>query len=322
MSSRIASSSNPTVYYGEIKCQNSKCKNKAYWLSNGNYLCGIHSRYHEKIALPKNPDAEQRIAVLMDTIYKDALQAGEASIAAGDVAGSIFTRKLRMMKPIPMEDGCFTILPNRKAVSKYDVVLTMPALSPMVLGPVIHNQPGLEPALTLENFHQFNKVFASEVNEKGDPLPVWKRRQKRGYADPVPHRYKLGSTKEEHLKAAHTGDDADACLYSIFAGKKYSYVQSRVFYCTYYERLARQTVELATLASMLYDKHQSIIIAGYDARDIPVNAGVTDEMVESWYYGESQPFGYEMILHAILYFWYAPEELPWRKAAAEMGIEL
>lgn len=45
-------------YYGQIRCQSSDCKNKAYFKVNNSYYCGIHSRKfkEERVILSKNPN--------------------------------------------------------------------------------------------------------------------------------------------------------------------------------------------------------------------------------------------------------------------------
>ena len=58
----------------------------------------------------------------------------------------------------------------------------VPSLSPKMVGPIVHNQQGLPVALTLEGFHQFNKVFIFELDAKGNLTPEFFERQKFGYA--------------------------------------------------------------------------------------------------------------------------------------------
>lgn len=208
-------------------------------------------------------------------------------------------------------------------------VAKMKGLSPMVLGPVFHSQPNIEPAENLENFHQFNKVFVSEIDEtSGAPKPIWYQRRKSGYADKVPHRHKLGATKAQHLKVAGTGSgqSANACVYSIYVApdgqeRRFNYIESRVFYCSYYERLARQTEEFRKLVDAVYVHKQSIIIAGYDARNAEDDE-INQDKIAQWYEDPSWPFGHEMVLHAMLYHLNTPDELPWRKAAEKLGFNL
>lgn len=63
----------------------------------------------------------------------------------------------------------------------------------MVMGPIKHNQPGLPPALNLENMHQSNKAFTSEIGPDGNPNQQFYSTRLAMYQDPVPHRHKESS---------------------------------------------------------------------------------------------------------------------------------
>lgn len=314
-------------YYGESVCERVVgCRKKAYYLSKGKAACGIHSKSDGgRKQLPENPNKAKNDAARLDEQY----QLATAAVDDSRERGRISLRRLGMMKPIPIVDGYFTVLPNNKAKAKGSVVWAMNELSPMRLGPVLHTQPNVIPAKNIENFHQFNKCFKGEIDEQtGAPLPIWYKRRDTGYADPVPHRHKLGDTKAEHMKKAGIapGGNANKCEFSVYVSPDgtehhFQYVPSRVFYCTYYDRLSRQTASMEILHDTLYNKKQSIVIAGYDAR-WEDDENITAETIEAWYADPSYPFGHEQVLHAILFHWNTPEELPWRKAAAQLGFEI
>lgn len=315
-------------YYGESTCQKTeKCTNRAYYFCYNMAVCGVHSKGNEyRQQLPENPRKRMIEKENLEAMKEAALA---APIGLDRFRGSMALRKLGMMKPTPLVPGYFTVLPNRRAKSKGDVIWAMSALSPMLLGPVVHGQPGLDDADNLENFWQFNKVFASEwdsTNQK--PKPIWYERRASGYADIEPHRYKLGKTKAEHMKNAgiEIGASANACKFCIFVAPNgeelhFDYIASRVLYCTFYERLARKTSALNKLVDALYVHKQNIVIAGYDARHAQ-DEQITAEAIHRWYHDPSAPFGHEMVLCAILFHWYFPEELPWRKAAPQLSFKL
>lgn len=300
------------VYHGETLCESGSCKNKAYWKTSIGNLCGVHSkRDSNRIELPTNPNKMAN---------EDQRMRDLCTLAKKHACGWIIMRRLRMMKPTPTEEGFFTILPNAASKSKYDVIIAMPSLSPMRLGPFYHGQPGLLPAANLENFHQFNKVFPSEVNEKGELLQVWRERQKYGYADEIAHRHKLGSSKQEHIEKA-----GGNCLYSIFVhpdGKKYKYdyISSRVFYCCFYEQLAIQEPDWERLLQLVKVEKRSVIIAGYDARDMrdPLEGDYEQitGTIHGWYEDETHPFGHELVLFTMLML--EQKDYPWRLDAAEL----
>jgi hypothetical protein len=315
------------VYHGEAKCERShKCNNRAYWASFGQAVCGVHAKGDsQRRELPENPNKQAIEREKLEALTK----AAKDTTNPDAIRGKICLRKLAMMRPVPVEKGFFTILPNNKAHSRGELVLAMNELSPMRLGPVEHRQPDLPPAQNIENFHQFNKVFASEVDaETGKPVEIWYRRRLSGYKDPNPHRHKLGASKPEHMRNAGigVGGNANACVFSVFVApdgvaRHFDYVSSRVFYCTYYERLARQTKSMEKLVRVLYEEKHSVIIAGFDARNANDDE-ITAETIADWYKDASTPFGHELVLHAILFHWNDPDQLPWRIAAAQLGFEI
>lgn len=323
MSARSRSTTSSIGYYGEGTCQRTEeCEKKAYYWSKGQAVCGAHSRSDgSRSALPKNPNKdkieEERIMSLIEA-------AEESAKAHSNMRGRVGLRRIGMMKPTPMVAGYYTVLPNARAKSKGGLVLAYPELSPKNLGPVVHGQPELPECANLENFHQFNKVFKSEVNEAtGERIEAWFERRRKGYKDTEAHRHKLAASKSEHLRKAGKGAKGNSCLYSVFVKPdgqemKCDYIQSRVFYCSFYDRLARETQAIQKLVDNIYVHNRSILIAGYDAKN---EDDVTPEQIAEWYFDPSHPFGHELALVAILLHWHDPEELPWRKEAKKLDFE-
>lgn len=235
-------------YANENPCQKSGCRNKARWTYGGGIFCGVHMKHPDRIALPINPNAVEVRQTELTRLLKLAEVVKTASIRLA---------KKQMMRALPMPEGFYIILPNNKdrGVQFGGLVLGMCDLSPMQLGPVEHGQPNLPPATNIENFHQSNKVFPSEVDAYGNPLPIWYTRREEGYRNPVPFRHKLGKTKAEHILASGC-ESANKPLYSIFVQRdgterRCTYLESRVYYCTYYEQLVRQTDSYKQLVAML-----------------------------------------------------------------------
>ncbi len=86
--------------------------------------------------------------------------------------------------------------------------------------------------------------------------------------------------------------------------KRFEYVESRQFYCEFFQRLSKDLPDLKTLKNMIKEGW-NIQICGYDA----IN-DLTSENAEQYYLDSSQPFGHESVLFCILVL---PEELyPWR----------
>lgn len=259
-----------------------------------------------------------------EEMMKQMVEAAETAAKAGEnMRGLVGLRKMGMMKPIPMVKGYYTVLPNARAKARGALVWAFQELSPKKLGPVDHKQPGLPPCANLENFHQFNKVFKSETDESGKREKSWYTKREKGYLDKEAHRHKLGATKADHLKKAG-GKKTNACLHSVYVkptGEEMicDYIQSRVFYCTFYDRLVRNTDSLQQLIDHVYVHNRNLIIAGYDARN---EDDVTPDLIQKWYHDPTAPFGHELALVAILLLWHTPEELPWRKEAKLLDFEI
>ncbi len=82
-------------------------------------------------------------------------------------------------------------------------------MSPRLLGPCKHKQPGLPEARTVEGLHQGNKVFSSEVDEKGHPLPVFAEERRKAYEAKVGDRHKPAAR-------AGKGQAKNVPLYSVW----------------------------------------------------------------------------------------------------------
>jgi hypothetical protein len=82
-----------------------------------------------------------------------------------------------------------------------------------------------------------------------------------------------------------------------------NYIQSRQFYCTFYERLASVEPDFTKL-QQLKDTGTNLQIIGYDAHPI---VGI----VEDAYLDPSAPFGHELVLYTMLTE--EPANWPWRK---------
>jgi len=223
---------------------------------------------------------------------------------------------------VPHLPGYYNVYPNFKK-NWQGIGLVMPSLSPMSLGPVKHGQPGIVDALNIENFHQFSKFF-SEYETKEEFV----KNQANGFADSVPHRRKFpGDNKSATNKSATNksatnksatnnkktgGKGGVAPQYFVWIDKsgqehllkgKQGYVESRQFYCNFYDRLVRNLPDFLKLKDLV-SKNYSLQICGPDAYDI-------NESIEKSYLNPSRPFGHERVLYTML----TEDESnwPWRK---------
>lgn len=324
-------------YAGEALCQfhrgdGDPCRNKAYHLmaeaeGRRHFLsCGVHrrgkqARGMDSADLPKRDPAarEQQVRAKLAADRAAVEAAAEANAAAGQ-RGDLIVSKLRMMRPPEDVAGYMKVFPNNRHGGRRDGY-GCPALSPMRLGPVHHGQPGLPPAKSIENAHQGAKRFPGEVDEKGDPTPEALAEQIRMYESDVPQRHKAAAKAGK----AGKGCNRNAPLYSLWRRAdgtevRFSYVESRQFYCTFYERLAtvagsEAAEDLAALRACLAAGY-NLQIVGYDGRPVPRAAGQSlAATVEAMYLDPSAPFGHELVVYSLLAL--DPADYPWRKHKTE-----
>lgn len=293
-----------------------QCENrKAYYLQDGRSLCGYCSARKKPRANLKEPPA----AVLHARFVEEA----ELALASAPLLLGLIKQRMLKSPTCPEHRPGLLVFPNFRArvpkdKAKASFHLPMPQLSPMALGPVRTGNPQAPVATNIENFHQFSKVFRPEVAVNpgqdpdvpvhGTPLPIFYERRLLGFADPEPHRHKLGSSKEEHLAALGLSASANAnhCAYAVHWNpqlqqeRRYSYVESRQFYCRQYALLARQTPQYAELKSIC--EQFTVYLCGYDAPDqAAVNVrAYSAELLREWYEDDSTPFGHEKVLLALL----------------------
>lgn len=294
------------VYYGEHPCQAFKrdgkaCRNKAYYQANKQYVCGVHSQKGQRRDLPKNPQARNNREKELEEHKKGVKVVAEQNQAAGR-AGHVTCLKMRMRHAVEFTTGYQNVFPNYNHGSRSDG-LGMPSLSPMSMGPIEHKQPGLPLALNLENLHQSNKVFPDEVDADGQPTAQFYETQLAMYQDPVPHRHKETSHRQNKP------------LYSVWVTNDgqtlhLSYIESRQIYCHFYEQHAIKSSDLHKLRDMVGQGY-NLQICGYDAYVPQIGVDGLAKSLEKHYLDSSRPFGHELVLYTLLTL--DPADYPWRK---------
>lgn len=300
-------------YWGQEKCQASlkgkgendkKCTNPAYYQLGSSLVCGVHScskaAREQRVELPRHPRQHE---LRMEERHDHAMKCDQIALEnkQNGRSGRVVLCKMRMMKNVGFLEGFVNVFPNFLHGNRADGY-GMPSLSPKSIGPIHHPQPNLPVSLNLENFHQGNKVFPSEVDEKNEILPTFFETQRKMYADPVPHRHKMEAQSAN-------GPNKNVPLFSVWCDKegvlhRISYFESRQFYSVYYERSTLRNPDFLRLQKMIREGY-NLRICGYDAYD-PEGAGI-----EECYRDVSRPFGHELVLYCMLT---EPEaEWPWRK---------
>lgn len=286
-------------YYGESSCtattRSGPCKNKTYYVCDNQYVCGVHSRNKLRIELPKRSASDKR-QLLNDKITNELtlIEEIQSLNLKNNKRGDLIISRLQMRKEVEHIDGFYRVFPNFRHQNRLDG-FGCSALSPMSLGPVDHGQPNLPPSKNLENFHQGSKVYSMELDSNGNPSNLYVENRLKFYLDPIPHRHKYpGNTPVYFIWIDRNGKE-----------HKLNYIQSRQFYCNFYERLVVQQPDFIKLRDML-DSGINLQICGYDG--YPINS---KEEIEREYLNSRYPFGHERMLYALLTL--EESEYPWRK---------
>jgi len=291
-----------SVYYGESKCEGLKadgikCANSAYYLFKGKHMCGVHSKQfglqsagsNGRTKLTVNPNAKK------NKIEKYKKHMNSVKIMANQnkkykKRGHVIVSKFKMMRVPEQKKGYYNVYPNFKHQNRSDG-LGCSKLSPMSLGPVNHVMPNLPPAKNIENYHQFSKFWDFEF--KDDELIKFGLVNRTiAYRDHVPHRHKYA---RKFLKGLTGNANVPTCsIHYDKNGKerRYTYLQSRYFYCHYYERLAKKEPQYIRLVKYINDGY-NLNIVGYDGYDVT-------NTLWKYYNDISRPFGHELVLYTLL----------------------
>lgn len=289
-----------SIYYGEQNCtattgKGTPCSNKAYYKPQ---LCGMHCKKDDRIKLSKNKS-------ISDTLINHCL----SCVSNGS---QVRVTKMRMMKAVDYFDGYINVFPNYRHGKRKDGTfdpetkekIDCSSLSPFLLGPIEHGEPGFPSAKNIENYWQQSKMFEGDVV---DDKVTEKALKQRKYMFTQPgQRHKVKGQKP---------------LFSIFytrdgKERRFSYFEARPFYCKWYEILAKKTEAFGKLKGLL-ERGYSLNIYGYDGFYIETGKNVKEEIYEHYNDG-SKPFGHELVLFSLLIL--EDDEYPWLEKTKELDI--
>jgi hypothetical protein len=276
-----------TYFYNEIKCQaktaaGNACKNGAYFYTStlDKHLCGVHSRKYSRVILKKKTLQKNDAIKILEKHAEICEEVARKNREKGR-RGEVICTRIEMFGKPEQYEGFIKVFPNYRHGKRKDG-LGIPSLSPMTLGPVKHGQPDLPDSKNLENFHQGNKVFMDEVLDGEITMQFYLDREEM-YNDEIPHRHK----KKRKVKTE----------FSIWVRKngeelRNGYIESRQFYCGFYERLAREKDDFKKLVKMLNDGY-NLQIVGYEGYHV-------NKSVEKLYLNPRCNFGHEIVLYIML----------------------
>ncbi len=291
------------VYYGELPCEGhvkstgKPCVNHAYYCdANGKHLCGVHSKKEARTELPKNPNKKQ-IEEMEEMHRKEKQEQMAQENRMNGRKGDVIVTKMHMMKSPVYVSGYVNVFPNFKHQNRKDG-FGCARLSPKSLGPVEHGMPGIPPAGTIENYHQFAKFWEFELDEQGQIKEEYKQQRIAAYANGEPMRHKYDrKTIEESNKKSNINTNINIPLFSAYYDSngvehRYTYLQCRYFYCHFYELLAMKEPDFVKLMQMRQDGY-NLNICGFDGYS--VNSSLQEHFMDT-----TRPFGHELVLYTLL----------------------
>ncbi len=289
------------VYYAEVNCENEKCKNKAYVESEKKYYCKVHCK--NGTALPKRPKTEV-VALNIKREEDRRLCEDKAQIKNVEKGrkGKVKMTRLTMVKGWDYKEGYFPIFPNYRQARTDG--LSMQSLSPFKLGPVIINDELR--CETLEIYWQYSKVYESEISARDEVLDIFFEKRKKFF------KYRIANAVEwKKMKTLKKGPEPEIPIFALHElngkEKRYDYVSSRYFYCTYYAALAEKENDLAKLRTMM-DEGLNIQLVGYDSFDLDKNDSEEIALYKA-FKNSSFHFGHEAVLYCLLTL--NPKNYPW-----------
>jgi hypothetical protein len=145
----------------------------------------------------------------------------------------------------------------------------------------------LPPAKNIENYHQSAKVFARELSGGKVTQEFWKLLKQR-YQDETPYRHKWKDLKQKNKNIPEFSLRSDSCGRHF----RFTYLESRFFYCSMYERRAKEEKDFKELKDKIRNG-VNLEILGFDA--YPVTSPL-----QTHYEDISRPFGHELVLYCLL----------------------
>lgn len=152
------------------------------------------------------------------------------------------------------------------------------------------------------------------------PNVEWYARRNQMYKDAEPHRHKFNKDQmKEERKAVPDQLNGNQAMYSLHLAldgteKRFTYVESRYFYCCAYEKLAVPQPAFQQLLKWHQDG-VDLRLCGYDAFDMGVSADAS--ALYTHYCDPTLPFGHERVLYALLMLSERLDDLPWRRYRRE-----
>ena len=167
-----------------------------------------------------------------------------------------------------------------------------------------------------KNLRKANKTIANikmwcfevDVGADGKPTAAWLEQRKKGYRGGEGKRHSPSKSKSE----------GNAPRFSVYyhletnKPKIFNYIQCRLFYCVWMERLVPHTREFKRLVELI-DGGTNVLICGYDGYADGVSL-----TLDGHYADPVRPFGHELVLYSLLTV-KDPRDYPWNRYWRDNG---
>ncbi len=331
-------------FHGQASCEGiiqktkAKCTNKAYYEQAGKFYCGVHSSTKkQRSELVQDPQKEEKRRLELARWKVDVEEVAMVNRANGK-KGHVRVGKLRMRRAPPHVAGYLKVFPNFRHGNRVDG-FGCKTLSPMDLGPVRHGMLGWPDAENLENYYQGAKIFLGEVivHDEGGytseeeaevdrPIDLQYTilfdaivLRKEMYKDKTPHRHKFKYLVMKNMVADKK--NLNKPLFSSYyhqyikhKERRFTYIESRYFYCAQYQDLTDYNTELRNLRTKI-DQGYNLHILGYDGREVKRRLSEKESLSDClyrYYLDESKPYGHELVLYTLLAI-SDPKDYPWNR---------
>lgn len=255
------------IYYGQqacsatVKSTGSRCNNGGYYQQNDRIFCGVHLNKRKSfIQLPKATAKEKKDIdrIRQEEIDRNIEVARLINFNQGKQGQLRLRRIVARKKPI-ISNGWRAIFPNYYSSMCMNYGIVLPTLSPMFFrGKINHGQPNLPCAMNIENLWQSARVFTCELDNAGNPGPLFYENRLKFLRDKVPHRRKYRQTAENKI---------EYLVWTKADGKeiRLSYVESRFLYCYFLSKAIMQFPDEIYFLFHLRHEGVNIELQGPDA---------------------------------------------------------
>src|SRR5687768_8184517 len=177
-------------------CQAKFCYRTIRHKIEGFSFCDIHTNNISTKGYVTNlvPDSVLTILLTLKAkkmVEDDTIERFRIENEVENRRGTVVLYTVERTKITECNRGFLRIFPSYTMKDRRDEGYICKGLTPKTLGPVVHGQPGLPIAMTLENFNYGNMCFHRELDIHGEPGTLFKKNRLAFYKRSTVSNYKL-----------------------------------------------------------------------------------------------------------------------------------